>query len=93
MNGSVNALYPAFSSDRKMKEGEEGEGKRLIECLRGRLLAERQASRAATEEAVLMGKRVPVTRLSSLLHCDSTESRRFYIASAGSKFILLAFIC
>ncbi|XP_031398061.1 uncharacterized protein LOC116208662 isoform X2 [Punica granatum] len=40
------------------REEEGDEGVRLIECLRGRLLAERQASRAAKEEAELMGKRL-----------------------------------
>lgn len=42
-------------SDRKM-EGDEG--LRTLECLRGRLLAERQASRVAKEDAEFMGKKV-----------------------------------
>ncbi|XP_050383148.1 uncharacterized protein LOC126799928 [Argentina anserina] len=42
-------------SDRKM-EGDEG--MRTLECLRGRLLAERQASRVAKEDAELMGKKL-----------------------------------
>lgn len=37
---------------------EVGEGLKTLECLRGRLLAERQASRSAKEEAELMGKKV-----------------------------------
>ncbi|KAI5325496.1 PREDICTED: zinc finger CCHC domain-containing 10 [Prunus dulcis] len=42
-------------SDRKM----EGDGGlRTLECLRGRLLAERQASRVAKEDAELMGKKL-----------------------------------
>ncbi|KAL6138655.1 hypothetical protein ACLB2K_063934 [Fragaria x ananassa] len=41
-------------SDRKM-EGDEG--MKTSECLRGRLLAERQASRVAKEDAEFMGKK------------------------------------
>ncbi|KAK4783238.1 hypothetical protein SAY86_007612 [Trapa natans] len=49
----------AFScSDVKMEGVEKGEGIRLIESLRGRLLAEREASRAAREEAELICKRL-----------------------------------
>ncbi|GAV84202.1 hypothetical protein CFOL_v3_27646 [Cephalotus follicularis] len=42
-------------SDKKM---EADEGVRTLECLRGRLLAERQASRVAKEEAELMGNKL-----------------------------------
>ncbi|XP_004302823.1 PREDICTED: uncharacterized protein LOC101293504 [Fragaria vesca subsp. vesca] len=42
-------------SDRKM-EGDEG--MKTLECLRGRLLAERQASRVAKEDAEFMGKKL-----------------------------------
>ncbi|XP_023518548.1 uncharacterized protein LOC111782021 [Cucurbita pepo subsp. pepo] len=40
------------------KKIEAGEGLKTLECLRGRLLAERQASRSAKEEAELMGKKL-----------------------------------
>ncbi|KAH0932790.1 hypothetical protein HID58_009907 [Brassica napus] len=39
-------------------EEEEKEGMRTVECLRGRLLAERQASRSAKEEAELITKKM-----------------------------------
>lgn len=39
-------------------EEEEKEGLRTVECLRGRLLAERQVSRSAKEEAELITKKV-----------------------------------
>jgi hypothetical protein len=38
--------------------GEGGAGMKTVECLRGRLLAERVASKAAKEEAGLLAKRV-----------------------------------
>ena len=38
--------------------GEGGGGMRTVECLRGRLLAERVASKAAKEEADQLAKRV-----------------------------------
>lgn len=37
---------------------EGDEGMKTLECLRGRLLAERQASRVAKEDAEFMGKKV-----------------------------------
>lgn len=37
---------------------ERDEGLRTLECLRGRLLAERQASKTAKEDAELMGNKV-----------------------------------
>lgn len=37
---------------------EGDDGLRTVECLRGRLLAERQASRTAKEDAELMGNKV-----------------------------------
>ncbi|XP_021620168.1 uncharacterized protein LOC110620665 isoform X2 [Manihot esculenta] len=43
-------------SDTKKMEGEDS--LRTLECLRGRLLAERQASRVAKEEAQLMGNKL-----------------------------------
>lgn len=47
---------------------EEGDnGIRTVECLRGRLLAERVASKAAKEEADLMAKRVCNHSLALLL--------------------------
>lgn len=40
----------------------EGDGGlRTLECLRGRLLAERQASRVAKEDAELMGNKVALS--------------------------------
>lgn len=39
-------------------EEEENEGLKTVECLRGRLLAERQVSRSAKEEAELITKKV-----------------------------------
>jgi hypothetical protein len=38
--------------------GEGGAGMKTVECLRGRLLAERVASKAAKEEADQLAKRV-----------------------------------
>ncbi|KDP29047.1 hypothetical protein JCGZ_16436 [Jatropha curcas] len=43
-------------SDKKKMEGEDS--LRTLDCLRGRLLAERQASRVAKEEAELMGNKL-----------------------------------
>ncbi|KAF2580497.1 hypothetical protein F2Q68_00001537 [Brassica cretica] len=40
------------------EEEEEKEGLRTVECLRGRLLAERQVSRSAKEEAELITKKM-----------------------------------
>lgn len=37
---------------------EGDDGLRTLECLRGRLLAERQASRTAKEDAEIMGNKV-----------------------------------
>lgn len=44
-----------FSSERKVDVKED---LRTIECLRGRLLAERQASKIANEDAEQMGNKV-----------------------------------
>lgn len=84
----------AISSEKRMvKEEEEekdDEGTRLIECLRGRLLAERQASRAAKEEAELVGKRVtnpPIIFLG--------DSSALSLQSQASAFIFscFSFVC
>lgn len=56
-------------SDRKM-EGDEG--LRTLECLRGRLLAERQASRVAEEDSEFMGKKVILV---------TSYSSQFYLLS------------
>ncbi|XP_023543783.1 uncharacterized protein LOC111803551 [Cucurbita pepo subsp. pepo] len=40
------------------KKMEVGKGLKTLDCLRGRLLAERQASRSAKEEAQLMGEKL-----------------------------------
>lgn len=41
-----------------MEDEEEKEGQRTVECLRGRLLAERKVSRSAKEEAELITRKV-----------------------------------
>ncbi|XP_010505310.1 PREDICTED: uncharacterized protein LOC104782153 [Camelina sativa] len=43
---------------KKMEEEEEKEGLRTVECLRGRLLAERQVSRSAKEEAEIITRKM-----------------------------------
>ena len=48
--------YGPFLSD--YKKMEEDDSLRTLDCLRGRLLAERQASKVAKEEAQLMGNKV-----------------------------------
>ena len=56
-----------FSS--KKKEGDEGLNLNTVECLRGRLLAERQASRVAKEEVELMGNKVFFSLIYYQLQC------------------------
>ncbi|XP_041026727.1 A-agglutinin anchorage subunit-like isoform X2 [Juglans microcarpa x Juglans regia] len=53
-------MVTGSSEDRKWsdKKMEEGDGSRTVESLRGRLLAERQASRVAEENAALLGKKL-----------------------------------
>ncbi|KAF5471745.1 hypothetical protein F2P56_008517 [Juglans regia] len=53
-------MVTGSSEDRKWsdKKMEGGDGSRTVESLRGRLLAERQASRVAEENAVLLGKKL-----------------------------------
>ncbi|KAG7569494.1 hypothetical protein ISN45_Aa04g022000 [Arabidopsis thaliana x Arabidopsis arenosa] len=45
-------------ASKKMEEEEKEEGLRTVECLRGRLLAERQVSRSAKEEAELITRKM-----------------------------------
>ena len=45
-----------------MEEEEEKEGLRTVECLRGRLLAERQVSRFVKDEADLITRKVSFTK-------------------------------
>lgn len=47
-------FFPFFSEKKMEKE----DGLRTVECLRGRLLAERAASRKAKEDAELFGNKV-----------------------------------
>ncbi|CAF2123066.1 unnamed protein product [Brassica napus] len=56
-NTRCRGLLRTSSASKKMEE-EEKEGMRTVECLRGRLLAERQASRSAKEEAELITKKM-----------------------------------
>ncbi|KAL0844443.1 hypothetical protein Bca101_017689 [Brassica carinata] len=56
-NTRYRGLLRTRSSSNKMDE-EEKEGLRTVECLRGRLLAERQVSRSAKEEAELITKKL-----------------------------------
>lgn len=53
---------------------EVGKGLKTLECLRGRLLAERQASRSAKEEAELMGEKVMSNGHGHFLHHSFTFS-------------------
>lgn len=55
MDISIDSEMDFSCSGKKM---EIGEGLITLECLRGRLLAERQASRSAKEEAEVMGEKV-----------------------------------
>lgn len=48
-------FFPLFFSDKKM---EKEDGLRTVECLRGRLIAERAASKRAKEDAEFMGNKV-----------------------------------
>ncbi|KAF3545047.1 hypothetical protein DY000_02002008 [Brassica cretica] len=59
-NTRCRCLLRTSSASKKMdeEEEEEKEGLRTVECLRGRLLAERQVSRSAKEEAELITKKV-----------------------------------
>lgn len=57
-------------------------GLKTLECLRGRLLAERQASRSAKEEAELMGEKVMSRSRGNghfLQHTESYTCFCFYI--------------
>ncbi|CDY46772.1 hypothetical protein BRARA_C01873 [Brassica rapa] len=56
-NTRCRGLLRTSSASKKMEE-EEKEGMRTVECLRGRLLAERQVSRSAKEEAELITKKM-----------------------------------
>ncbi|CAD5320627.1 hypothetical protein AtNW77_Chr2g0258541 [Arabidopsis thaliana] len=47
-----------FASKKMEEEEEKEEGQRTVECLRGRLLAERQVSRSAKEEAELITRKM-----------------------------------
>lgn len=66
---SLNLVFQmwgfGFCGSEKKMEGDEG--LRTVDCLRGRLLAERAASRVAKEEAEIMGNRVPFFLLLLLL--------------------------
>lgn len=53
-------------------------GLKTLECLRGRLLAERQASRSAKEEAELMGEKV-MSKSHGNKHCHIVYLFCFYI--------------
>lgn len=55
IHSEVGYLFIFFSSERKVDVKED---LRTIECLRGRLLAERQASKIANEDAEQMGNKV-----------------------------------
>ncbi|CAN6977924.1 unnamed protein product [Brassica oleracea var. botrytis] len=59
-NTRCRGLLRTSSASKKMdeEEEEEKEGLRTVECLRGRLLAERQVSRSAKEEAELITKKM-----------------------------------
>uniref|UniRef100_A0A1J3EB37 Uncharacterized protein n=1 Tax=Noccaea caerulescens TaxID=107243 RepID=A0A1J3EB37_NOCCA len=52
-----NTIFRTNSASKKMEE-EEKEGLRTVECLRGRLLAQRQVSRSTKEEAELITKKM-----------------------------------
>ncbi|KAF8089009.1 hypothetical protein N665_0520s0007 [Sinapis alba] len=56
-NTRCRGLLRTSSANKKMDE-EEKEGLRTVECLRGRLLAERQVSRSAKVEAELITKKL-----------------------------------
>lgn len=67
--------------------GEGGGGMKTVECLRGRLLAERVASKAAKEEADQLSKRVScVTFLS---HTCRTTSSSLISVSTQTNFDLM----
>ncbi|EOA27940.1 hypothetical protein CARUB_v10024110mg [Capsella rubella] len=55
---SYNLKCRTSFASKKMEEEEDKEGLRTVECLRGRLLAERQVSRSAKEEAELITKKM-----------------------------------
>lgn len=51
---NYNTKCRTNSESKKMEKEEEKEDLRTVECLRGRLLAERQVSRSAKEKAELI---------------------------------------
>ncbi|XP_020885182.1 uncharacterized protein LOC9317568 [Arabidopsis lyrata subsp. lyrata] len=55
---NCNTKCRTSSTSKKMEEEEKEEGLRTVECLRGRLLAERQVSRSAKEEAELITRKM-----------------------------------
>ncbi|XP_009141644.1 uncharacterized protein LOC103865587 [Brassica rapa] len=55
---NCNTKCRTNSANKKMEEGEEKEGLRTVECLRGRLLAERQVSRFVKDEADLITRKM-----------------------------------
>lgn len=55
-------LRTNFASKKMEEEEEKEEGQRTVECLRGRLLAERQVSRSAKEEAELITRKVTLIK-------------------------------
>lgn len=72
---SIDGAFFLLCDIRGMAGGGEVDGKKTVECLRGRLLAERAASRAAKEEADLMTRRVPFTSFSRRSSFPSSSSR------------------
>ncbi|KAL1209984.1 hypothetical protein V5N11_020547 [Cardamine amara subsp. amara] len=54
---NYNTICRTNSASKKMEE-EENEGLKTVECLRGRLIAERQVSRSAKEEAELITRKL-----------------------------------
>ncbi|KAK8280517.1 hypothetical protein V6Z12_D09G180700 [Gossypium hirsutum] len=52
------SIFFSFFLQAASEKMERDEGLRTLECLRGRLLAERQASKTAKEDAELMGNKV-----------------------------------
>lgn len=71
---------------------EVGEGLKTLECLRGRLLAERQASRSAKEEAELMGEKVMSNGYGHSLH-HSSHSVFFSASTLFHSLIFTKFLC
>lgn len=73
-----------FDFSDKMMEGDEG--LRTVECLRGRLLAERAASKVANDESEQIGKKVCFFRYHCMFESVFSHSNVYVCVCFNSGF-------